>query len=179
MDTIKLLKEIEKKIKTAESYMPRLLEIFEQQGIKPTYRIKDKNRILEKVMWVSNNPNFQEMDEIEILNKVNDIIGLTVVTNTLEDAFTISDKIVNQLLGQSIKFKRCIDHISDNGGITDYKALLLLFGSEEGIPFEVQVTDNENLAIREATHKEFEKIKYGKVRASQGYKQRDIGDMSK
>lgn len=32
------------------------------------------------------------------------------------------------------------------------------------MPFEVQITDNENLAIGEAIHEEFEEIKYGKVR---------------
>lgn len=180
MDTIKLLKEIEKKIKKAESYLPVVLKIFEQQkGIKLMYRIKDKKRILEKIMLISNNPKFQGMDEIKILNMIEDIIGVTVVIDKLEDAFDISSEIIVQLESQKqpIKFTRHIDHINDNGGPTGYKGLLLFFDSEEGMPFELQITDNENLAIREDTHEEFEKIKYGEIRTQ--YELRETDDMSK
>lgn len=167
MDTIKLLNEIDKKIAEAQSYLPKLLELFQQQGIKLKYRIKDRNRILEKVMLLSKNPNFKGVDEFEILNGIADIIGLTVVIPQLEDAFDVSNRIVFQLenYNQSIEFNRYIDHITDNGGPTGYKGLLLFFDSKDGIPFEIQVTDNENLKIREDSHKEFERIKYEKVRA--------------
>lgn len=181
MDTIRLVKEIEKKIEKAKCYLPTLLAMFQQQeGINLTYRIKDKNRILEKVMLFSNNPKFQDMDEIEILNRIRDIIGLTVVIDKLEEAFAISNEIINQLesQAQTIEFNTYINHISDKGGPTGYKGLLLLFDNQEGIPFEIQVTDNENLAIREATHEEFEKIKYAKVRTLL-YEQKEIDDISK
>lgn len=180
MDTIKLTREIEKKIKKAKEYLPVLIEMLQnQEGIKLTYRIKDKQRILEKVMLFSNTSNFQGMNENQILNRVGDIIGLTIVVNNLEDSFEISNKIISQLekKSQLVKFEKCIDHISDNGGPTGYKGLLLLFDSEEGVPFEIQVTDNENVKIRETTHEEFEKIKYGQVRSL--LKEQKIIDMSK
>lgn len=70
MDTIKLIREIEKRIGEAEDYLQVLLDVIQnQKGIKVTYRIKDKKRILEKVMLFSNNPKFQGMDEIQILDE--------------------------------------------------------------------------------------------------------------
>ncbi len=167
MDTIELIREIEEKIRKAEEYLPVLIETLQkQEGIKLTYRIKDKERILEKVMLFSNYSNFQGMDEGQILNEIKDIIGLTVVVDNLDDSFEVADKIKSMVEEERelVKLKKGIDHISDNGGPTGYKGLLLQFDSEEGVPFEVQVTDKENLTVREATHEEFEKIKYGKVR---------------
>lgn len=168
MDTIELIREIEEKIRKAEEYLPVLIETFQkQEGIKLTYRIKDKKHILEKVMLFSKSPKLQDMDEKQILDEViGDIIGLTIVVDNLDDSFEVADKIKSMVEEERelVKLKKRIDHISDNGGPTGYKDLLLQFDSEEGIPFEVQVTDKENLIIRESTHEEFEKIKYGKVR---------------
>lgn len=181
MDTIKLLKEIEKKIEEAKSYLPVLLEFFEQQkGIKFTYRIKDKERILEKIMFHLDNPATKDMDEIERLNAIRDIIGFTVVIDKLEDAYAISDEIANKLYNyrQTIGVYNYSDYIADGGGLTGYKGFFtFLFDNEEGMRFEIQVTDNENLLLREATHNEFEKIKYGNVRKRYGINEKD--DISK
>ncbi|MCI8393321.1 MAG: hypothetical protein HFJ23_06035, partial [Clostridia bacterium] len=55
------------------------------------------------------------------------------------------------------------------------KCLLIQYDSKEGIPFEIQITDSENLKIREETHEEFERTKYEQVRnASRGQKVEDV-----
>ena len=163
MDVIKVSKEIDKKIKEAKAYLSTLLEIFQhQKGINLTYRIKEKNRILEKIMLFSSKPDFQNIDETEILNQIGDIIGLTIVIKTLEDTVAVANEIITQLENQPQAI-RCIgvnNYINNNGGKTGYKGLLLAFKSQEGMPFEIQITDKENLTIRENTHEEFEKIKY-------------------
>lgn len=174
MDIIKLSKEIDNKIKKAESTLPYLLEEMQQfEGLRITHRIKDKNRILEKIMLWSTNPKHKDVSEFELLEKVGDIIGITVVIEKLDDAFNTANTIIKQLESkthQSINFYKCIDHIRDNGGITGYKGLLLIFSNKDNIPFEIQVTDEENFKIREDTHDEFVKNKYSSVKTQTNQK---------
>lgn len=177
MDNIKLLRKIERKIEEAESYLPEILEAF--QGLRPIYRIKDKKRILEKIQLRLNNPRFQGMDEVEILDTIGDIIGLTIVRENIENVPTTSDFILEQIEAEKLPIEPIafVDHIKDKGP-TNYKCELLVFEYKGEIKFEIQITDKENLAIREATHEEFEKIKYGKIRNSVNEPKR-IDDISK
>lgn len=165
MDTIRLLKEIEKKTKEAEEYLPELLAYLQQfEGLKISHRIKNKIRILEKIMLWSKSSKYQGVNELELLEKISDIIGITVEIDEISNAFNVADRIIQHLQSsnQSISYTGCINHISDNGGITGYKGLLLVFNNNR-IPFEIQITDAKNLAIREATHDEFVKAKYASV----------------
>ena len=174
MDIIKLSKEIDNKIKKAQASLPSLLAEMQQfEGLRITHRIKDKNRILEKIMLWANNPKYKDVSEFELLEKVGDIIGITVIIEKLDDAFNTASTIIKQLenkTNQSINFYKYIDHISDNGGITGYKGLLLIFSSRDSIPFEIQVTDEENFRIREDTHDEFVKNKYSSVKTQTNQK---------
>ena len=114
MNIIKLSKEIDNKLKKAEIYLPVLLADMQQfDGLKITHRIKDKSRILEKIMLWAANPKNQGMSEIELLEKVGDIIGITVVIDQLNDAFDIANIIIKQLESQrqSVRFNRFIDYI--------------------------------------------------------------------
>lgn len=167
MDTIKLMREIEKRISKAEKYLPVVVERLQQQGeLRLTYRIKDKEQILEKAMLFSKKSGFKGMDEFQILDSIGDIIALTVIVDHYMDSYEMLGKINDnfEINKQKIKVKRFADHIS-NGSITDYLCLLIQYDTEEGIPFEIQITDNENLKIREETHEEFKRIKYKQVRA--------------
>lgn len=166
MDTIKLIKEIESKIRKAEEYLPRLITMLQkQEELKLMYRIKDKKRILEKVMLFASKPEYQGMDEKQILDAIGDIIGLTIVVgerlNPL-DSYEMLGKIMDNFEGGNgpIKVKRFIDHIAKGGGHTGYQCLLVQYDNEEGIPFEIQIVDDENLKLREETHEEFKRVKY-------------------
>ncbi|MBE5819508.1 MAG: hypothetical protein E7310_01580 [Clostridiales bacterium] len=171
MDNIQLLKAIEARIKKAEEYLPFLLSNIQQvQGIKITHRIKDKSRILEKIMYRKGRSKYEGMNELEILETINDIIGITVVIDNLDDFTTIGYRIQKSLQANnpSIKLSTFIDYISEKKSITGYKCLLVHFtdeNDENQIPFEIQITDAKNLEIRESTHKEFETKKYESVRS--------------
>lgn len=191
MDTIKLIKEIERKIREAEAYLPVLIAMLQQQeGLKSIqgqeelnliYRIKDKKRILEKVILFSNKSGYEGMDENQILDSIGDIIGLTIVVDSVSGSYQRLYEMLGEINynfergSQPIEVKRFVDHISDDGGTTGYKCLLIQYDSKEGIPFEIQITDSENLKIREETHEEFERTKYEQVRnASRGQKVEDV-----
>ena len=171
MDNIQLLKAIEARIKKAEEYLPGLLSIIQQvQGIQITHRIKDKSRILEKIMYRKGRSKYESMNELEILGTINDIIGITIVIDNLDDFTTIGYRIQKSLQSKNPSIKLCtfIDYISEKKSITGYQCLLVQFideNDENQIPFEIQITDAKNLEIRENTHKEFEAKKYENVRS--------------
>jgi len=180
MDTIQLLKEIEKKIKAAEQYLPELLTYLQQlEDVKISHRIKNKLRILEKIMLWSKTSKYQGINELELLENVGDIIGITLEIDEISNAFDIADRIIQHLQSsnQSISYTGCINHISDNGGITGYKGLLLVFNNNR-IPFEIQITDAKNLAIRESTHDEFVKSKYASVKSSKNIQKANDFELS-
>lgn len=181
MDTIKLIKEIESRIRKAEAYLPTLIAMLQQQEeLKLMYRIKDKERILEKVRLFSSKPEYEGMDEDRILDSIGDIIGLTIVVGSELDqtaSYEMLGKINDNFErgSEPIEVKRFVDHIIDDGGTTGYKCLLIQYDSKEGIHFEIQITDSENLKIREETHEEFERTKYEQVRnASREQKVEDV-----
>ena len=83
MNDIKLLKEeIDKKITKAKECLPFVLNDIEKHTIDISYRIKDKQRILEKVMLLKNKPSNKNTPLIKILNQATDIIGITIVFNS-------------------------------------------------------------------------------------------------
>lgn len=166
MDTIKLIREIEKRIEKAEEYLPVVIEMLQKnEGIKFTHRIKGKEQILEKIRLFAGKQYYQGMDEIQILDSIGDIIGLTVIADDFTDAYLMLGKINDnfKMEKQQIKVERLVDYISKASN-TNYRCLLEQLYPEEGIPFEIQITDEENLKIREETHEEFKRIKYKQVR---------------
>lgn len=188
MDTIQLMKAIEEKRKLAqiqaEEIIAKLQEysLFDVSNI--SYRIKGKESILEKIKFLKSTPDGANMTEEQILDEILDIIGITVEVKNFTNAITALDQIEDIIHNEWNETRENIlisgdkDMIEElqqynNEGLiglkiskTGYKGVMLHYNNKGKVAYEIQITDKENIRIREETHEEFKKIKYQEVRNS-------------
>lgn len=188
MDTIQLMKAIEEKRKLAqiqaEEIIAKLQEysLFDVSNI--SYRIKGKESILEKIKFLKSTPDGANMTEEQILDEILDIIGITVEVKNFTNAMTALEQIEDIIHNEWNETRENIlisgdkDMIEElqqynNEGLielkiskTGYKGVMLHYNSKGKVAYEIQITDKENIRIREETHEEFKKIKYQEVRNS-------------
>ncbi len=171
MDTVKLLRAIEERRNQAEKEAKVIVQILEtqlcsmpewkNQILSITYRIKEKRSIAEKIEYLK--LHYPEKTDLEILDWIKDIIGITIETKELADHVYVQlalEKVIKQL-----KIEKCdfIDRLNI-AGVTGFRAQQLYFKPIEGIPYEIQITDTKNIQIRESTHEAFKNEKYKAIR---------------
>ncbi len=190
MDSIKLIREIEERRKRAKEEAEELIEILKTELFKRQeyaehvlsvdYRIKEKSSILEKIEFFK--LRYPEKSDLEILEeKIRDIIGITVETRSVEDyiiAFVGTVNAIQEVKGLKMpKQKDVLLHDGTNTGTksselwsnvnTKTNGLIFLsmyYRPENGIPYEIQIADRENIQRRNSTHDEFKVQKYKEVR---------------
>lgn len=195
MDTIQLMKAIEEKRKLAQIQAEDIVGILkdkfnDDRVIRINYRIKEKESILEKIKLFKNTTiKGQNMSEEQLLEEILDIIGITIEVKKFEESLEIEREVEEIILntrgetkGRKIKIydsdnedyrDRRFDlrYLPEEGAricrsTTGWEGILMHYGNEKGIGYEIQILDTENIKIREETHEEFKKIKYQEVRNS-------------
>ena len=135
-----------------------------QMGIEDEnilYRVKSEQSIREKIeLWKQRTPYITEQ---ELLHSIGDIAALTVVTDSIDDATSLLPLINERMNRLGLHNSRVVLHLNDNTP-TKYNGVLSFYQAGDTVRFEIQITDNKNLEIRESTHDEFRVIKYRSVR---------------
>lgn len=163
MNYNELINEIENRILLANEFLPVIVdELKIHFGDNIIYRIKNKERILDKLHRWSSMTGYKAISPLTALNSVRDIIGITVIVDKLEEACGVADEIIEHFENKTepIEFDLKRNYIDELTSITGYKFIVLGTLNRGFIPFEIQITDMENLSIRDATHSEFVKKKY-------------------
>ena len=158
-----LVKEVEEKRKEAQKILPTIINALQSLDLEFNYRIKEEKRIEEKILLWERKPEMKNKSKLEILNLINDVLGITVVTDKLDYVPNISKKVVNQIKKQIqdaklIKYKDRLTDVS-----IPYRRIHLIFDYQE-MPFEIQITDKNNLYKRSIMHNNYEQIKYSCIR---------------
>lgn len=178
MDSIKLAREIEERRKQAEIEAQELIEIlktglpqiqsYEGQILGIHYRMKEKTSILEKIEFLGLKEKGKS--DLEILKEIKDIIGITVETKTTKDYDEIFERI-NEVIkkAKGITFSNYVLHDKYIPSKTGFQAMLMQYSPEDGISYEIQIADTENIRIRNDTHEEFKEQKYSVIRNPEQY----------
>lgn len=158
--------KIEQKRKEAKDYLPIFLkEIqevnFEGKIVDINYRIKTIEKINRKVKLRETKEKYQGKTKFEILDGIYDILAFTIVTKNLKEVYKVKEILKQKLLEKGIisDFQEGSDYIQKNSK-AGYKGILLYLTNLNGMTFEVQITDQDNLKIREETHDLHDKLKY-------------------
>ncbi len=159
-----LVQEVEEKREKAEKLLPSIIKTLQNMGVEFNYRIKEEKRIEEKILLWEKKPEMQNKSKLEILDLINDILGITVVVDRLDYIPSMTEKIVNQIKKQmqSVQLINYKDRVQDASLF--YKRIHLIFDYKEELPFEIQITDRKNLDKRNKFHSEYEQNKYASVR---------------
>lgn len=178
-----LIQQIEEKREKAQEEVEELLEILQQEketmektGIRIeniSYRIKETESILEKIKFLKLTWS-QDKQYLEILNEMKDIIGITVEIEDFEESSDAARKIICDEITRALsrtKRLKCSSIRSVDENLTGYVAEQIYYkGLNYGIPFEIQVSDTKNIAIRDNTHEEFKEEKYMMLRNPERYR---------
>lgn len=177
MDSVKLIREIEERRKQAKEEAEELIEILKTELLKSQeyaehvlsvdYRIKEKSSILEKIGFFK--LRYPEKSDLEILEeKIRDIIGITVETRSVEAygiAFVGTVNAIKEVKGLEIpKQEEVLWRDGTNTRTKGLTFLSMYYRPENGIPYEIQIADRENIQRRNSTHDEFKAQKYKEVR---------------
>lgn len=153
--------------------------------------IKSRESIMRKILYRLSQGDYEGMSQAEILEAMPDILRFTVVINRLDLACEIGDCMYDRLMrswspieyiGSRFLFdgnkldatEQSAEHITNvtknwwrrhPGAIlskTGYEACNTYYRNiENGIRFEIQFTDPENLKKRDRTHDEYVQQRYG------------------
>ncbi len=158
-----LVKEVKEKIKEAQKALPTIINVLQNIGVEFNYRIKEEKRIEEKILLWERKPRMKSKSKLEILNLINDILGITIVVDKVDYIPNISKKVVSQIEEQlrDVKLIKYKDRLTDVS--IPYKRIHLIFDYQK-MPFEIQITDKDNLYKRSIMHNNYEQIKYACIR---------------
>lgn len=187
MDTIQLMKAIEEKRKLAQIQVEEIIPILEENKkdmignvLDISYRIKGKESILEKIKYKKNKQ--KDLSEEQILDNILDIIGITVEVGDFENSIYVARQIAflinekrNEIENNFIIYLnedliKKFQQYNNKGSLrlktseTGFEGISLHYNSEGKVGYEIQVTDKENIRIREETHEEFKRMKYKEIR---------------
>ncbi len=187
MDAIQLMKAIEEKRKLAQIQAEEIIATLEENKKYITgdisnisYRIKGKESILEKIKYLKNKQ--KHLSEEQILDNILDIIGITVEVKKFEDSMKVACQITDIMNKKRNEIEYNFLVYLDEDSIkklqqykgsmilktskTGFEGISLHYNSKGKVWYEIQVTDKENIRIREETHDDFKRMKYKEIRKS-------------
>lgn len=118
---------------------------------KITYRVKDPETLRRKILFKRKKGVFS----------IHDVYGLRVITESVEDAYLVSNKIRESFPAQLVEdFIAYPQALSDPGFEGKTLRRLRLVAYENGVPFEIQITTNDFHEVNESHHEAYRQRRY-------------------
>lgn len=156
MNQIQLSREIDARIREAklkvEDIIKELKTIdYEGKAIELTYEVKDKQEVLNQLQYLKAFPNYRNEEDLEILNKVPDMVSVSMIVKEEKDIKEIIEKINKSFLeNKELAIAGEGEKSEYQGGLGEYSSTKLHLKSLSNLSIEIELLDEKNKQIKKS-----------------------------
>ena len=150
MNQIQLSREIDARIREAnlkvEDIIKELKAIdYEGKALELTYRVKDKQEIVNQMQYLKAFPKYRNEGDLEILNRVPDMISVSMIVKDEKDIKEMVEKINKRLLeNKELSIVKEGEKSEYRGSLGEYSSTKLRLKNLSDIAIEIELLDEKN-----------------------------------